>query len=473
VSSAAVTKAVDIDFGVTAFQVASGRTAFSVSSLYARIGGGQFWGDRSVDQNVAYVTGYRITIRDMRCEQMYYCVNVNVGVPGLSYRTRIDNLQARNIKEAVIWFFDGVGLDVSNSGSHTDGPRTCSNFGSIAGYKAGTSYTAGQCVTHGGFTFKAADATMGNTPPSAEGGSTDVWSPIFDPPKRCIWIQSEGSFINNTDCIDSGSIAALDYDARAGRSIEWAKAAGSYMDSSTGGCGVRLNNTESGRYIRGVSMSNMWSATGKIGVCVTGTEPIEGLNWVGGDIHNNVDEAIRVDNPRAADILFKGVVGAGNNAGGGAKPAIYSNTAGRVTCQLCDFGRLYQWTTTVPYYVQTGKSQTGDVDVSGSDFDDGGYSSAPFLKGGSGAIRFKGVSGITTHARGKATIPPGKTSMSVAPGLSVPWADEHVMISPATGVWGWTDGLTDKPGTRSFTIRIDGAKTFDASFIWDVGVDAL
>jgi hypothetical protein len=471
-TEANINKAVRLDLGTTPFKLVGAITALNVTGMYAMIEGGFLDGDRTTGQTAIVTAAFQPIFRGLRIER----TDVGFKQEG-GYRPQFDAIRMRNIKTTVAWLYDGVGPDIRNSGYDSDGVWYCAGANGSGSYvppaySSGDAYTTQQCVTYNSRVYRSNAGSTG-VAPSGTDADTPQWQVMYGQPTNSgILLQTEGALFINNDFIHSGQVACLNI-ANRGRNIEWGLFSNSYCDSTLGADSVRVFSDQASYKTRGLFFSNFWSATGNIGLHVTGTQNIDGVYWNGGPIHNNTAEGVRIDNPLVHNIKLNGVQLVGNNSAGRNANNFYTSTAGDVSCTHCQFGRQANWASQTYFAVFTGAAQAGSVTLTGSHFDPGGYTQGPFSKVGSGAISFPNVSGIVTSAKGVASFAAAATTASVNPGLSVPYSIKDVTVTPGGNFGPWITGATGTPATGSFTINTGSAPGASVPFGWSVTVDQL
>lgn len=422
-TTANINRQVAVDFGNVRVNVASSLTGSSSSSIaglapalllsaqYSRAWGGRWFGTRGLGQTFLKTTGFR---------SRFSCAQVELFdwlwvVDGDPYRPVFEDVMARNMRTGVVWLENCVGAAVNLVSHDIDG----SWYGGSYPY---ATYSA--------------------------------------------LIRAEGNQFSQCDFIHTGTFTL----EAVHRHVYWNMFTDSYLsDSNYDGVGMELKNSSSYR-LDGNFATGCWLATNNVGLKTSGTSFINGMYWNGGSVHNNMQRALSIENSQSYNIEFNGTVFAGNSASGvGLYPTVYTNTAGEVRLRNCSFGRQMGWGSRPSYEIVTGSSQSGDVLLNGSAFDAGAWVSGPISKGGSGYVYLDGVQGLVRKARGFASISSGSTSVTVSPSLSVPFSDENVLFTPATGIWGWHDDA----GPSTFKIVIPNTVGYAAQFAWMVEVDRL
>ena len=181
--------------------------------------------------------------------------------------------------------------------------------------------------------------------PSVDGCRYDtdgVWhGGTYAGPTKGVWLQTEGAWFGDNDFIHCG----LTIECSELRNIEWGLfSAQTYWDSTLHlPAGIQIiNNSTTGKYIRGLLFERTWSATGQRGVHIHGTAPlgdIDGVVFAGPIVHNNLAEAFAIE--AGVNITISDPQCYGNNATGplwgfsgpGKANGVLISTPGRVEIQ--------------------------------------------------------------------------------------------------------------------------------------------
>lgn len=415
-----ISKPLKVEFGRSLITVVGAITALTLGTLsaYGEVSGGQWTGDRTTNQRWASIQGFRSGVRDSRVDLF----DEGFKIESNPYSPYVKNVILRNIKTKVGWVRDSVGAILDTVRHDVDG------------------------VWYGG---------------------------SYPAPVVGIHLQSEGNIVFNCDMIHSGIGTLIEADHR---DVYWNFFLSSYLsDSSAASVGVELRNNSVYR-LAGNFFQQCWSATNKMGFLVSGTTTIDGAFWNAGTVHNNLNEGVRIENTLAKNIIFEGVAIMGNNSSGAGANAVFTNVSGRVGFRNCQIGRGMGWTSQCYDLVFSQSSQSGEVDLSGSWLDPGGFTNKAIEKFGSGDIVITGITGLRNKNKGVASFSGGLSFCAVPHGLSFPIQAKHVMIC-ATGSFGANSkirtGEFESPTIGEFQIIADTAPGAGIQYAWWAEIDRI
>ena len=381
--------------GITAFNFQPGGWGSHASGLHIT-------GDRTPGQKGMFfgacgetvVSNCRLTMLD-----------IGIHVTGGNHH-RFQFLFARNIRDTVFWFEDGVGPTLTHCFYDTDG----------SWYQGGT----------------------------------------LPQPNYGIRINTEGVIINNCDMIHAG--IGLMFECTNARSIDWALLNNFYIDSCLGRNAITIRNSSTnGRYIRGLLFEHVWSATGDRGITIDGvSNDINGILFSDCRFHNNHHEGANIQ--RGTNIVFDGCLFAGNSIGGTANDMLL-NTNGFVQVKNSNFGRFMRWSTFPPSAIFLGTTQ-GDTTIENNFFDSLSYPSGVLVDNSAGLLEIRNNRNLVSENQGTALIGAGSNTVTVAHGLYTTPQSHEVQVTPVGGWGNASEFWADSFGPTTFRIATDVAPGF-------------
>lgn len=308
-----VNKPVDIVGGRGAVvTVAGGIAAFKLPQMDTRVIGLKIVGDRTPGQTGIWIDAPEVVVEDTKIHLVDKGIHQTKG-----FHAKLDGLRMRNIRDAVI-LLEGttVGTTIRDLKYFTDTPQ----FGGV----------------------------------------------YDEPLTGGLVIRCEGVMLSDSDIIVAGDGIVIE--APATRDVYWCKIMNSFVDTC-GRSGILIRNTQPGRRIMGIFFDAVWSATNQRGLVIDGDQPIDGVKFSSGPIHNNLNEGVRIANPAARNIRFSNCDISGNSRSGAGTANNAAVPFGSARFSNCNFKRQFTWATT-PYCHLFVGAGAGEQIVDGCEFDE-------------------------------------------------------------------------------------------------------